>query len=188
MRDDELDEVIDDAVRAVLEAAPRPGMRQRVLRRIAEGEPVRGSRRLSWAVAVASLAVCVVGGAVIVERQQSADRIAAVAPSSSRPAATDIALPAIETVQAADRGEAASAAAPDTPARPSHVSPATPERLVSVTSLPDVDDGVIVAPLTPLSDIHITPLRSGRVDLSAIEVAPLRLDPVRIDALPSMPH
>ena len=73
MRDDELDEAIDDAVRAVLGAAPPPGMRQRVLRRIAEGEPVRGSRRLSWAVAAATLAVSVVVGAVIVERQQTAE-------------------------------------------------------------------------------------------------------------------
>lgn len=188
MRDDELDEAIDDAVRAVLGAAPRPGMRQRVLRRIAEGEPGRGSRRLSWALAAAALAAVVVAGVLIVERQQSDDRIASVTPSSSRPAAKDIPLPAIDTVQAAERREAASAAAPTISARPSHVSPATPERLVSVTSVPEVDDGVIMAPLTPLSDIHITPLRSGMVDVSAIEIAPLRLDPVRIDALPSMPH
>jgi hypothetical protein len=187
--DQQLDDAIDRAVRSLMSGQPRPGMRQRVLRRIAEGEPA--SLRLNRRWAAVAAAICLAVSLVLVPRLNRTELPAPVTTSVRR--AADVSLPTL-----ADRTAIASPAVaapapherrvPVAATRQPPEAEGAPERLVSVTSIPDVDETVIVAPLAPIADIRIAPLPRERVEVTAISVAPLQMEPVRIDALPSTPR
>ena len=190
MSGDRLDDAIDGAVREIMGTEPPAGLRQRVIRRLAEPE-----RRAWFAVPrlafVAAVLLAVAAGAFVMltmNRGRTAEPIeVAVAPQPSGPAVPAVAAP--EVTQNSPSRIAAPAIRPPVAALRERRAREQDERIVSATSLTDPDGAVVIAPLDPLRKIDPAPVESEVVQMDDIAIAPLRqMEPVRIEPLSSTPR
>lgn len=190
MSGDKLDDAIDSAVREIMGTEPPAGLRQRVIRRLAE--PERRARfavpRLAFLTAVL-LAVAV--GAVVMltmNRGRTSPPIeVAVAPPASGPAGPAVAAPVVR--QNTPSPIAARATRPLVAAVRERRAGGQPERIVAASSLPDADGTVVISPLDPLRRIDPAPVNSDVVQMDAIAIAPLQqMEPLTIEPLSSTPR
>ena len=189
MSGDGLDDVIDGAVREIMGTEPPAGLRQRVIRRLAEPERRAwfAVPRLAFVTAVV-LAVAVAFVMLTMNRGRTAAPIeVAVAPQPSGPAGPAVAASEVtknSSSRIAERGTR-----PPARAVRERRARAQDERIVSATSLTDPDGAVVIAPLDPLRKIDPAPVESDVVQMDDIAIAPLRqMDPVRIEPLSSTPR
>ena len=189
MSGDELDDAIDAAVRDIMRAEGPPGLRQRVLRRLAAPEPRRFAAVPRLAV-VAAVVVAVAIGALVARRGPAAPaiRLASAhrsAPTPARPNGT----PSVTGADAANRpAPVANLPAAVRTVADRHTAPARADRLVAATSLVDTDSSVTITPLDPLRTIAAAPVESDPLQMEAIVIPPLQMEPVRIDPLSSTPR
>jgi hypothetical protein len=186
---DRLDDAIDGAVREIMGTEPPAGLRQRVIRRLAEPERRAwfAVPRLAFVTAVV-LAVAVAFVMLTMNRGRTAAPIeVAVAPQPSGPAGPAVAASEVtknSSSRIAERGTR-----PPARAVRERRARAQDERIVSATSLTDPDGAVVIAPLDPLRKIDPAPVESDVVQMDDIAIAPLRqMEPVRIEPLSSTPR
>lgn len=187
MSGDRLDDAIDGAVREIMGTEPPAGLRQRVIRRLAEPE------RSAWFAAprlafVAAVLLAVAVGAFVMltmnRGRTTAPIEVAVAPQPSGPA---VAAP--DVTQNSPSRIAARTTRPPVGAIRERRAHEQDERIVSATSLTDPDGAVVIAPLDPLRKIDPAPVESDVVQMDDIAIAPLRqMEPVRIEPLSSTPR
>ena len=189
MSGDRLDDAIDGAVREIMGTEPPAGLRQRVIRRLAEPERRAwfAVPRLAFVTAVV-LAVAVAFVMLTMNRGRTAAPIdVAVAPQPSGPAGPAVAASEVtknSSSRIAERGTR-----PPARAVRERRARAQDERIVSATSLTDPDGAVVIAPLDPLRKIDPAPVESDVVQMDDIAIAPLRqMEPVRIEPLSSTPR
>ena len=190
MSGDRLDDAIDSAVREVMGTEPPAGLRQRVIRRLAEPE-----RRAWFAVPrlafVTAVVLAVAVGAFVMltmnRGRTTAPIEVALAPQPSGPAGPAVAAP--EVTQNSSSRIAERGARPPAGAVRERRARAQDERIVSATSLTDPDGAVVIAPLDPLRRIDPAPVESDVVQMDDIAIAPLQqMEPVRIEPLSSTPR
>ena len=189
MSGDRLDDAIDGAVREIMGTEPPAGLRQRVIRRLAEPE------RRAWFAAprlafVAAVLLAVAVGAFVIltmnRGRTTAPIEVAVASQPSGPAGPAVAAP--DVTQNSPSRIAARTTRPPVGAIRERAHEQD-ERIVSATSLTDPDGAVVIAPLDPLRKIDPAPVESDVVQMDDIAIAPLRqMEPVRIEPLSSTPR
>ena len=188
MSGDELDDAIDAAVRDIMRAEGPPGLRQRVLRRLAAPEPRRFAAVPRLAV-VAAVVVAVAIGALVARRGPAAPatRIASAprsAPGPARPNETA----SVTGTAAANRPAPVPNPVASRTVADRHARSAPADRLVSATSLVDTDSSVTITPLDPMRTIAAAPVESDPLHMEAIVIPPLQTESVRIDPLSSTPR
>ena len=188
MSGDELDDAIDAAVRDIMRPEGPPGLRQRVLLRLAAPEP-RPYLRAPVLAAIGMLALCMAVGTLVVRQNRPAPGAhVAMAPPSSPAPARSPGVPAVPAAAAANRPAPIPNPGGSRTVADRHSRSAPADRLVSATSLVDTDHSVTIAPLDPLRTIAAAPVESDPLRMDAIVIPPLQMDPVRIDPLSSTPR
>ena len=190
MSGDKLDDAIDGAVREIMGTEPPAGLRQRVIRSLAE--PERRARfavpRLAFLTAV--LLAVAVGAFVMLSMNHgrtTAPIEVAVAPQPSGPAGPAVAAPSV--TQNTPSPIDARATRPLVAAVRERRARGQDERSVAASSRPDADSTVVISPLDPLRRIDQAPLQSEVVQMDEIAIAPLQqMEPVRIEPLSSTPR
>jgi hypothetical protein len=187
---DRLDDAIDGAVREIMGTEPPAGLRQRVIRRLAEPERRAwfAGPRLAFVTAV--LLAVAIGAFAMLTMNRSRTTVpieVAVAPQPSGPAPPAATSPGV--AQNPPSPIAAAATRPLVVAVRERRAREQDERIVSATSLTEPDGVVVIAPLDPLRKIDPAPVESEVVQMDAIAIAPLQqMEPVRIEPLSSTPR
>jgi hypothetical protein len=187
---DEFDRAIDAAVRAILDAEPPAGLRQRVLRQLTGGD-TRVWFTVPRVVAVAVAVLCVLAAGFVTltmnrTRTGPSTQVATTAPPTrpsepSTPVATP-GRPADSSLVAHQHRTSRGTGIGGGPSGPT-------ERIVAATSIEENESTVSISALDPLREIEQSPIRSEVVQMDEIAIAPLdQLQPVRIEPLSPTPR
>ncbi|HSC29891.1 MAG TPA: hypothetical protein VLD67_21610 [Vicinamibacterales bacterium] len=175
MKDPELDESIDRAVRELMSAEPRPGMRHRVLARL-ESRQVRWLtvRRLAGSLALASAVLVVFVLAGRGPETPPGDGSAALRPPLTR----------LEHVPGAVVPIVAERTMPPGPARGTQPALSVPDVFAAVAPDPPPAERVEAIPaLEPILPLAVARLETEGIAMREFGVLPLTIDELQIEPL-----
>jgi len=172
MKDEQLDAAIDRAVREMMDAEPRPGMRQRVFTRLeAQLEAPQRSMltRPRLATAAAVLAAVLVLTFIIQPRERPTESTAQAGPAA---AAIE---PRAKPMDIDDRPRRAVQALPKVEARRSQ------EMQVQAASVETIEPPYATVQIQPMEPIE--PIGFARLEPEPIAAGEIRINPLAIDAI-----
>jgi len=182
-----LDDAIDRTVRGMLDAEPPAGLRRRVLAEI-EGSSTRRAWTLPRLALVATVGIAVLALAIATLFRTPSHEAPKIASTQADPAARQPVNPAPPA------GAATPVTVPDREPdveRMAHESrprrSMSQDRVVEAANIA-VEGGVTIAPLTELDPIHVAPVGTPELAVTAIGIDSIQIAPLRLDPLSSTPH
>jgi hypothetical protein len=176
---DRYDDVIDGAVRSMMDVDPPSGLSGRVLARLER--PQTFATWFGWLAATGAVAVVLLVVFVTMMRRpdprQSESQVVTSTPAPSR-------APVGQAVPAPSRVAPVASARASTRRTVARSMGMIPGRVYAAVA-DQYEPTVVVAPLDPLEEIHVVPVSPAPISMTEITISSIDIQPLRVEPLSS---